>query len=203
MRKILPYIVILLVTTGAALGEGSTQRMREEWKKGGWIYRGEIFGSFGWAAFYHGKHREFSGLYAAAGIGVRPFHGVLSGLGFEGRISYLGSSVETSSDILVFSGCALYHFSRSRVQPFVLGGMGALQGERTVIVDIGPGPEFFEQERYQENWNKIGFEFGGGVKIAITEKLGLRPEFRFLDTTPGEGYNLGIPQLNITLSYHW
>jgi opacity protein-like surface antigen len=60
-----------------------------------------------------------------------------------------------------------------------------------VIVQIGSGTEILEEERYQDNWDKIGFEFGGGIKIALTPNLALRPEFRLLDITPVEGYNLG------------
>ncbi len=195
----LALVIAVSTSVGGGFGKDST----EDWKMGRWAYRGEIFGSFGWAALYHGKHREFSGLDAAAGVGVRPFTGALSGLGFETRLSYLGSNVETSSSIVIFSGSALYHFGRSRVQPYLFGGVGALRGERTVIVQIGSGREIFDEERYQEDWNKIGFEFGGGVKVALTRNLALRPEFRLLDTTPGKGYNLGVPQVNIALGYHW
>jgi len=193
----------LVASTGIGFGQDSGTGTVDEWRSGRWIYKGEISGSFGWSALYHGKHREFSGLNVAAGVGVRPFSGALSGLGFEGRFAYLRSNVETSGNVLILSGSTLYHFSRSKVQPYVFGGFGVLRGERTVVVQIGSGTEILEEERYQDNWDKIGFEFGGGVKIALTPNLALRPEFRLLDTTPGQGYNLGVPQANLGVSYHW
>ena len=189
------------IVTG--FGQDSGTRTQDEWIDGRWTYKGEITGSFGWAALYHGNRRQFSGLNASAGFGLRPFSGTFSGLGFEARFGYLNSNVDTSSDVVILSGSAVYHFSSSKVQPYVLGGLGVLRGQRTVVVLIGSGPDFFEEERYQENWNKVGIEFGGGIKVALTPNLSLRPEFRLLDTTAGEGPNLGVPQLILGVSYHW
>ena len=199
------WLLLFALTTGVGTGLGEDTRKRNEEQRQGekWVYKGEVFGSVGWAALYHGKHHEFSGVNAAAGIGVRPFEGALSGLGFEARFAHLNSNEETNSNILIFSGCAVYHFGRSKVQPYVLGGFGVLRGERTVIIKYGSGTEILYEERYQDALNKIGFEFGGGIKIALTPHLALRSEFRLLDTTPGEGYNLGVPQVNFGLGYHW
>lgn len=201
--KIWIFVFALISSMAIGFSQDLVTSTEKEWTNGRWFYRGEILGSSGWSALYHGKHREFSGLNAAAGAGVRPFSGAFAGLGFEGRFAYLRSNVETSSDVLILSGSILYHFSRSKVQPYVFAGLGLLRGERTVIVQIGSGPDFLEEERYQDNWDKIGLEFGGGLKVALTPNLALRPEFRLLDTTPGEGYNLGVPQMNLGVSYHW
>jgi len=199
------WLVFLILTAGAASGFGESvgDNNGKESEAGKWVYRGEIFGSLGWGALYHGNHHEFSGLNTAAAIGVRPFDDTLSGLGFEARFAYLNSNEETNSNVLIFSGCAVYHFGKSKIQPYVLGGFGVLRGERTVIIKYGSGTEILYEERYQDALNKIGFEFGGGVKIALTPHLALRPEFRLLDTTPGAGYNLGVPQVNCGLGYHW
>jgi hypothetical protein len=113
------WILVLLLMSSMAIGFGHDlgTRTEEEWTNGRWIYKGEISGSLGWSALYHGNHREFSGLNAAAAVGVRPFSGTFSGLGFEGRLAPLRSHVETSGDVLISPGSALYHFSRSKVQP--------------------------------------------------------------------------------------
>ena len=178
------WLIFLLLTAGAATGFGESVggNNGKESEGGKWVYRGEVFGSFGWAALYHGKHHEFSGVNAAAGVGVRPFDGALSGLGFEARFAYLNSNEETNSNILIFSGCAVYHFGRSKVQPYVLGGFGVLRGERTVIIKYGSGTEILYEECYQDALNNIGFEFGGGVKIALTPHLALPPSPIFSST---------------------
>ena len=53
-------------------------------------------------------------------------------------------------------------------------------------------------------WRKMEFPRStGGIKIAVTEKFSLRPEFQILDTTPGKGYNCGNIGLTIGAAYHF
>jgi opacity protein-like surface antigen len=148
-----------------------------------WTYKGEVFGSVGGGWLYHGNNHLLTGFGAGGGVGVRPFTNALSGLGFEGRFGFLGSDTEMVSDIWMFSGVAVYHFGKSRVQPYVLGGIGALRGETTVTTTYGDEEGNYTQEFHQASLNKLGLELGGGVKVALTPSFSIRPEFRVLDTT--------------------
>jgi len=187
--------IVLVLSTALSLGQDQFPER--------WTYKGEVFGSVGGGWLYHGNNHLLTGFGAGAGVGVRPFTNALSGLGFEGRLGFILGGAEITSDIWMFSGVAVYHFGNSRVQPYVLGGIGALRGETLVTITYGDEEGNYTQEFHQSSLNKLGLELGGGVKVALTPSFSIRPEFRVLDTTPGSGYNLSVPQLTVGVAYHW
>jgi hypothetical protein len=184
-------VILFLVMTTNSFGEAQPQP---------WRYKVEIFGGAGWGNFHHGDTGYGGGLNWSGGIGVRPFSGILHGLGFEGEISGLhftdrsGTKYESKGDRTVVSGNALYHFGRHNTQFFLLGGFGSFHANYYYQIP---------DSQYQVEGNKMSLNLGLGVKAKIASHLSIRPEVRIFDTTIGSGYNWSSLQLSCGVSYHW
>jgi len=205
MRRMLQLLALSLFgfVMVSALSFGQEQTSRE------WKYRAEVFGSFGSGRFYHGDEHLGNGLDLGAGFGIRPFSGALRGLGFEVMYNGLnfsndwGNGYQYKGDMRLVSGNALYHFGRSRMQFYVVGGIGALKADYTYrnpyTNSILNDPGYVEAH----GDTKMAVNFGAGLKARIISGLAVRPEIRFYDTTIGTGYNWSHLRLSVGLGYHF
>lgn len=191
-------VVVVWLMTVATIAAAPPSSSGQEWK-----YKGQVVGGGGYGAFFHGEHKQFDGGTLFGGVAVRPFRGALSGLGFSGRYTRLVSNDELIDDVSIFSATVEYHFGNGRFQPFVLGGIGAVSSERTVVISYGDEFGIYDESRYREDIQKVGLELGAGVKAAIGDRWFVQPEFRYVDTTPGSGFNLGIPLIQVGVGYSW
>jgi len=183
---------------------------------GDWNYRVELFGDVAHGRFYSGSHKWGSGLDVGAGAGVRPFSGRLRGLGFEARFARVGEDQgdpgarATSLDATMIAANALYHFQgRTRVQPYVLGGIGVAMVNYSSVCNIcvytGPPSQggVAIPQHSETKTNKAGLNLGAGIKIAITRRLSVRPEISVLNTTPGSGWNFEWVRFQMGLGFHF
>jgi hypothetical protein len=215
MKTISLLILFLLACTVNGLGEdvGGLPEQSADGRK--WIYRGEVYGSVGWGAFWHGDDSLGRGIDLGVGVGFRPFQGKLRGLGFEFRVNQLQHDIQYSAThsadgkALTLLGNALYHFGDSKIQPYVMGGIGILKADYTwqgysERYDGGPDGEYHEEYWTERtNASKMAINFGLGLKAVLTKNLSIRPEFTVTDTTPGSGYNWGVLRVSLGVGYHW
>lgn len=114
-----------------------------------------------------------------ASFGVALGYGLTSRVAVEGDLSFApggeqGVITEFDTSVWSLSGNVLYHFSPDQnFTPYVAGGLGVLSGDAEVervtgLVDDDTSTVFA--------WN-----FGAGVKTAMSERWGLRADLRFFN----------------------
>lgn len=169
-------------------------------------------GSLGYGQTWDDEGRLGGGLGAETSVEVR----ILRKLGLQLGVSRYShdrsfeSDVRFSGESLMFSGDVLYHFSGTRAQPFLLGGVALVRsrtrttsslyaydgyqlrlvfdGSRFRPVQIGE-----EVSDYSEKGR--GLTIGGGVEIPLGPRLVIRTEARCVFIRRISG--------SIGLSYRW
>jgi len=212
-RRRLPILVMALAfAVGGAASPASAQPVSP------WTYTFEVFGNVGYGRLVSGDNEWGKGGDYGFAVGLRPLAGGLQGLGFEVQASWLagshaaGSQASNEVNANLFAANVLYHFrGRTRVQPYIVGGLGVLHVNYTqrcvdCVFDWDPATgEWVSRgvSEWQERGTKAGFTFGGGAKIAIQRHLSIRPEFLLTDTTAGSGYNWGLLQWRVGVGVHF
>jgi opacity protein-like surface antigen len=174
----------------------------------------EVFGNLANGRLYHGDSLWGSGPDWGVGAEVRPLSGWLDRLGFEIQVIRLkdigsrNSQVSHGLSATLVVADARYHFrGRSRIQPYLFGGLGHISADYTYsctdcVFDRDPVTNRLVSRGVQE-WrdtgSKNGFAFGAGLKMAVRRHVSIRPELLLADTTPGSGYNWGWVQVQIGL----
>jgi opacity protein-like surface antigen len=174
----------LLLTAAHAAAQGSANR-------------GELFAGAGASRVGGDEGSRGSGLYVLGGVGV-----------------HLGARVSVEVDVMrarherdiaggplvgtatgMFAN-VVYRFSEGRTQPFVMGSAGLLRSETTHTFPFNGTPTTFRSDEKDFAWGG-----GGGVKIALTPRVSLRPQFRlvFSEATGVMGLAAG----SIGVGYHW
>ncbi|MCI0624269.1 MAG: porin family protein [Acidobacteria bacterium] len=163
--------------------------------------RYEVFGTVGGLKAYDDEGSIGTGTAASGGFGYR----ATPKLGFEIEVSrtphlrdIAGGTLRFEGTGVFTTGSLLYHFSESRAQPYVLGGIGHLHYRREFhFLFIGTS----------DTANGFAYNFGGGVKIFLNRRFSARPEFRIL---VGEARNnqaveppFSVFRGSIGLAYHW
>jgi hypothetical protein len=164
--------------------------------------RVEFLGSVGVARLSSGDTRWADGAEVGGGITLLPFRGALHKLGVQGSASFLRRDSESlgvatqavnASQLLMV---ATWHFSRSHVQPFVLGGVSVLRADRTwtcggcsFSMDSSTGGLSAQVLSEHVNATEVGLALGGGLRMLIGPRLAARVEANLGDTTPGSGWN--------------
>lgn len=98
---------------------------------------------------------------------------------FEGEVSLLPSSetsgvVEADNTVFNVTANMLYHFtSNNRFVPYAAIGMGL--GHANADVTTPPAPTNFD-----ESSTKFVFNFGGGVKRRVSDRLAFRGDLRYI-----------------------
>ena len=176
----------------------------------------EIFGLVGAGRLSRIEDRSF---------GVKPWVGgglavKFDSFGVEGEVSQLlGSTLEPATCAVVSPPCVgsarqgmrsaglaganlLYYFGSTPTQFFVTGGGGALWSKEVITVTrVGPDQATFGEAELTNTgfvWN-----IGAGVRIPLTAKLSLRPEFRYYDSRTVSRSNLSLIRASVALAYGW
>jgi opacity protein-like surface antigen len=163
--------------------------------------RGEVFGSLGGAKAYDDEGSIGKGLDIAGGVGFR----LTPKVGIEAQVNHFDYERNFASGVR-FAGTAvfttanlLYHFSTSKAQPYVVGGVGFVHHENRTRF---PGIEF----PGERTTNGFASNFGAGVKIFLNQKISIRPEFRvFIGDTAGSGVEppFSVGRASVAVAYHW
>lgn len=162
----------------------------------------EVFGTAGYGTTYDDEGGVGRGLDVGAGFGVR----AIGKLGFEGSVNRIGHLREFASSPVRFEGTgvfacanALYHFSDSKAQPYVIGGIGLLHHEDR---SSGLGPP-----RPPLSASGFAYNFGAGVKVFLNKHISLRPEFRVfvgdLGKAGGTEPPFSLLRGSVGIGYHW
>ena len=195
MRTTLPVILCLtLVSTSVAAQEIEKARGEVD-------YTFEVFGILGLGRLGADEGSRGSGPVLGGGVGFRP---TASGLGVEVEAGVLSNSRTFTSGVrfegtaVLVSGNVLYHFSASRNQVYVIGGLGMLRSvQRSEFRDaIFADTQTFRSTETFAVWNA-----GVGLKMFLMPNLVARPEIRYFGA---ESLGvLGMPRASVALGYYW
>jgi len=121
------------------------------------------------------------------GLGVAVGYDWTTNLGFEGEFGHLldvaGDSAEVDWSVTTFSANVIYHFDVLRVTPYATFGLGfersnyALKASDPVALSLV----------YDPSATEVAFNFGGGVKYSIAQRVIARADlrrFHALDIAP-------------------
>lgn len=181
--KQLTWIPLLLVSLATCLAQDYGSR-------------GEIFGSVAQSSLGGDEGTITTGANYGMGFGVRPFSRIAFELEVSGGRYTKGNefAMERAEwSPIYWTANAVYHFSTARWQPYVLLGAGVLRDAGKAELSF-PEPRLFQYSR-----TDLALAFGAGLKIFLTERISLRPEFRHLDSrrrTMVDRFSMGV-------GFHW
>ena len=158
-----------------------------------------------------GNHRNFGGgfgLRHRSGLGLEFDLNRTGGLTPEAvpcailDVTCVGTGRQGLFDVTVGSANVLYHFSRSRVQPYVTGGAGALwaRGVSTSIFVRGSQAELVEQEFRDSG---LAVNFGAGIRFLLHRSVSIRSEFRLYSASALSRQNLSLLRASIGAGFHF
>jgi opacity protein-like surface antigen len=102
----------------------------------------------------------------------------------------------------VASAHVLYYFGRSRVQPFVAGGVGALWSKNvSSILWASETRAVFEEQQWSDTG--VALSFGGGFRIRLGGGFWARPELRFYGASIRSRANLSLFRPSVAVGYEW
>jgi hypothetical protein len=158
-------------------------------------WKARVFGGVGIGRFFDDEGSLGLGATYRAGAEWRP----LSRLGVQGELLGIhhtrGDRFQVNGDSAGFSGNAVLYFSRSRVQPYILGGLGVLK------TSYRYGWPEYSAERYSVRKTELSMNFGGGALLFLNRHWSLDPQVRVIVSNPS-GYSLAN-FFSMSASYHW
>lgn len=144
--------------------------------------------------------------------------GALPGFGLSGSMTGgSGLGVEVNADRTLdgadglgggvsLDGRALYAFGRSRVQPYVSGGVGFNQHAETVTYSVPPSAFLPDGATYssRQTLEAVAPVFGGGVRLQPARHLVIRPEVSwFLETAPNSANRTTVMRAGVSIGTAW
>ncbi len=157
----------------------------------------EVFVSVGASRMGGDEGSLGSGPQILGGIGIR----LLPRVSIEVDVTRTHHEREIAGGLLVGTatglfGNGVYHFFEGRTQIFVMGSVGRLRSETVHTFSFGGTPTTFKSD-------DSGFSWGGGagLKVLLTPRLTLRPQFRLVFSE--QTGVLGLAAASAGLGYHW
>ena len=95
-----------------------------------------------------------------------------------------------------------YRFKGGRFQPFLFAGAGLLWTtslQTTTYASVNPAVMVESETRDRG----VGPDLGAGLRIALSEKVAVSPEIRWLDASLLSRENLAVTRLGIRATYSW
>ena len=200
MQVTLLVVVAFALAATPALAQ-DTERVEEREEID---YKFEVFGALGMGRLGADEGSRGRGPFFGGGVGFRP----VSRVGFELEAGVLSNSRELphssfEGTAVLVSGNVLYHFSESRKQFYVIGGLGMLRtDQRREFKNLEvPDTQTFRSESFAV-WNG-----GVGLKVFLTPKLMVRPEYRHFGGADELGIRslgvMGMWRATVALGYYW
>lgn len=119
------------------------------------------------------------------GLGAAVAYDWTASLGFEGEFGHLldvaGDAAAIDWSVTTFSANAVYHFAVERLTPYATFGLG-FERSHSEIKEPDPAALVLNP-----NATEFAFNFGGGVKYPITDRMAVRADlrrFHALDIAP-------------------
>jgi opacity protein-like surface antigen len=158
-----------------------------------YVPKGSVDGGLAYGKFYDDEGSLGSGLSYRASAGWRPW----GRFGFEGELLGIrfrrGDAFKVEGNAQLVFGNVIWHFSRSRVQPYIKGGVGALRTDYTYSWPGLPSPTFHKSK------SGIAADLGAGVQFFLNRHWSMNPDFRL---AAGSEYIM-TTYVSISLGYHW
>ena len=129
-----------------------------------------------------------------------------SGFGFEVNADKTPGASDGEGRGFSFDGRALYTFGRSRVRPYVSGGVGFVQTDHKGTYEV-PADAFLPNgATYLVNQDiaDVTPVFGGGVRLQPARHLVIRPEVSwFFETDPSSRARKAVPRVGVSIGAGW
>ncbi|HEY7448735.1 MAG TPA: outer membrane beta-barrel protein [Vicinamibacterales bacterium] len=180
--------------------------------------RVEVFGGIGWGHLFRVEDQTFGDRpNIAAGLGVELFPRVRVELEFSDTvgltpdstpcgappgITCVGEGRDGFSRARMATGNVAYFFSNGRTQPYITGGIGTLWSKGVSSITFGGGnPWIITEQEFHERG--LVWHVGTGVRLAVTRRIFIRPEFRIYDSTIQSRVNLNMLRGSVAVGYGW
>lgn len=105
---------------------------------------------------------------------------------------------------------ALVTLAKTRVEPYVAGGVGVMWSTQTEpdlerLFSGGPGrpPTAVNLQQRDVSDRGFAFNFGGGVRIPVTAAIAVRSEVRIYNAELLSAYNMGLVRVAAQVGYRW
>ena len=164
--------------------------------------------SAGFNAGFGLRHRSGWGLEIEFSHVLDPSPGLLECDDFSEYAQPCHGSGRTGPDSYsLVSANAVYHFSTSRFQPYVAGGLGAewFAGFDSQYFPLGKFAGLTESFISEGAWKHTGavWNVGGGMRIFLSSVVSLRPDIRLYHAPLPYGRKLRLLRSSIIFGYHW
>ncbi len=160
-----------------------------------YLYKGRVYGGVGGGRFYDDEGSLGRGLTYRTGVEWRP----LNCMGLEAELLGIhhtrSDAFQVRGNARALSANAVYYFSRSKAQPYVLGGFGLLK------VDYRYSWPGTANGEFQKSKTEPALNFGVGVRLFISRRWSLDPQFRWAISAPS-AYAIGN-YFSTSLAYQW
>jgi hypothetical protein len=125
-----------------------------------------------------------------------------SGLGFEVNVDRSVGSRNGNGRGTSFDGRVRYVFGKGRYRPYGLAGAGYFeyyQAYRQIVPAMGPFPEHLNEGQFKVHG--LAPLVGGGVRVAVTPKISIRPEVTWY-SQPGGAERSGL-RASVGVGFGW
>jgi hypothetical protein len=129
-----------------------------------------------------------------------------SGLGVEVNADRAPGASDGEGTGVSFDGRAVYTFGRSRVQPFVSGGVGYARHQYRTTYQVPPSAFVPNGATYARNQHVAGVVpvCGAGIRFQPARHLVIRPEVSwFLETAPNSANHAGVARAGVSIGAAW
>lgn len=209
----LPVLVLAMASLAAVIPLSAEAQGAPDW-----TYKVEVSGNLGNGQFWWGDSELGSGLDYGFAAGFRPFSGWAERLGLEFQAAWMEDSdapsdqLSTTLSANLLAGSVLYHFRpRTRIQPYLLGGIGRLAADATsrcvdCVFDWDPATGDWVSRGVSESRDRgseAAVTLGAGAKIAVQRHLWIRPEVLLASTAFGAAYEWSWVRVQVGLGVHF
>ncbi len=113
-----------------------------------------------------------------------------------------GSARQGVTGAATLSADLRYEFTRARVRPYAIGGVGALRSHGfSPAVYVSGQRAVLSEEKWADTG--LAINFGAGLRIRLARSLSLRPELRLYSATALSRANLSLFRPSLALAWAW
>jgi hypothetical protein len=105
--------------------------------------------------------------------------------------------------VAVASATLQYRFRKTRVQPYLLAGLGVMWSRSLHSETRVTGPSAAVITEHESRDRGFGPELGAGVRLNLGRHFAASPEVRWLDAPWLSRQNLAVTRLGVRASYAW